>query len=54
MIDGTPVGQTPIGNLLLSLGTHQVVFSHPELGERRQNVVVSARGSNRVAVDMVR
>jgi PEGA domain len=54
VIDGTPVGQTPISNVLLPLGTHQVVFRHPELGERRQNVVVTARGPNRVAVDLVR
>jgi hypothetical protein len=53
-IDGTPVGQTPIANVLLPLGTHHVVFRHPELGERRQNVVVTARGPNRVAVDLLR
>jgi serine/threonine-protein kinase len=53
-IDGSPVGQTPIANLSLSLGTHQVVFRHPDLGERRQSVVVTARGPNRVAVDMAR
>jgi eukaryotic-like serine/threonine-protein kinase len=54
VIDGTPAGQTPIANVLLPLGTHQVVFRHPELGERRQSVVVTARGPNRVAVDLVR
>ena len=54
VIDGTPVGQTPIANVLLPLGPHQVVFRHPELGERRQNVVVTARGPNRVAVDLLR
>jgi hypothetical protein len=48
------VGQTPIANLSLALGTHQVVFRHPELGERRQSVVVTAQGPNRVAVDMAR
>jgi hypothetical protein len=53
-IDGNPVGQTPIANLSLSLGTHQVVFRHPDLGERRQSVVVTAQGPNRVAVDMAR
>jgi PEGA domain len=54
VIDGTPVGQTPIANLMLSLGTHQVVFRHPELGERRQTIVVTAQGPNRVAVDLAR
>jgi len=54
VIDGTPAGQTPIANVLLPLGTHQVVFRHPELGERRQSVVVTAGGPNRVAVDLAR
>jgi hypothetical protein len=54
VIDGTSAGQTPIANFLVSLGTHQVVFRHPELGERRQSVVVTAQGPNRVAVDMSR
>jgi PEGA domain len=54
LIDGTPVGQTPIANVLLPLGTHKVVFRHPELGEKRQDVVVTARGPNRVAVDLGR
>ena len=54
VIDGTSAGQTPIANFLVSLGTHQVVFRHPELGERRQSIVVTAQGPNRVAVDMSR
>jgi hypothetical protein len=39
-IDGKGVGETPIANYLLPIGTHEVVFRHPELGERRQTVVV--------------
>ena len=31
-IDGTSVGQTPLGNLSVPLGEHEVVFRHPELG----------------------
>lgn len=54
IVDGTSVGQTPIANLAVSIGTHQIVFRHPQLGERRENVVVSAKGPNRVAVDLTR
>jgi hypothetical protein len=53
-IDGAPAGQTPIANHSLTLGRHQVVFRHPELGERSQTIVVTAQGPNRVAVDMTR
>ncbi|MGB7217609.1 MAG: PEGA domain-containing protein [Vicinamibacterales bacterium] len=54
IVDGTSVGQTPIANLAVSIGPHQIVFRHPQLGERRENVVVSAKGPNRVAVDLTR
>lgn len=53
-IDGKNVGQTPIGNLSLPIGTHEVVFRHPELGERRQTVTVTATGPNRIAVDLTK
>ena len=51
-IDDAEVGQTPIANLPVALGSHQVVFRHPQLGERRQTVVVTAKGPNRVSMDM--
>jgi hypothetical protein len=47
-------GQTPIANVPVSIGTHQVVFRHPQLGERRETVVVTAKGPNRVSVDLTR
>ena len=53
-IDGEPVGQTPLANLELAVGTHEVVFRHPQLGSRTERIVVSARGVNRVAVDFNR
>jgi hypothetical protein len=51
-IDGNAAGQTPIANATISLGAHQIVFRHPSFGERRQSVVVTANGPNRVGVDM--
>jgi hypothetical protein len=53
-IDGTRVGETPLGNLPQTLGPHEVVFRHPQLGERRVNTVVTMREANRLSVDMRR
>jgi PEGA domain len=52
LIDGNNVGQTPIANLTIPIGTHQVVFRHPQLGERRQTIVVTVKGPNRIAMDL--
>jgi hypothetical protein len=51
-IDGKSVGQTPISNLQVPIGTHEVVFRHPRLGERRQTVTVTMNGPNRFAADL--
>jgi hypothetical protein len=53
-LDGNNVGQTPIANLPVSIGSHDMVFKHPELGERKQTVTVSLKGPNRIAVDLTR
>jgi serine/threonine protein kinase len=51
-VDGRAVGETPIGNLQLPIGPHEVVFKHPQFGERRQAVSVTLGGPIRVSVDM--
>jgi hypothetical protein len=53
-VDGRELGQTPISNASLTVGTHQFVFRHPQFGERRQTVVVTSKGSQRIAVDLTR
>jgi hypothetical protein len=53
-IDGTSVGQTPIANLAVPIGTHEIVFRHPQLGERRQSVTVTVNGPNRISVDLTK
>ena len=50
-VDGQSVGETPIGNLSLPIGTHEVVFRHPDFGEQRRSVAVGVTGTARVAVD---
>ena len=54
VLDGTSVGQTPIANLLVTVGPHEMVFRHPQLGERKQTIVVSAKGPNRIAADLTK
>jgi hypothetical protein len=51
-IDGKSVGQTPIGNLPLAIGPHEVLFRHPQLGEKRQAVSVTTNAPVRLSVDM--
>ena len=45
------IGETPIGNLPLAIGTHEVIFRHPDLGEQRQQVTVTLTAPLRVSVD---
>jgi hypothetical protein len=51
-IDGKAAGQTPIANLQVTLGTHEVLFRHPLLGEQRHTVQVSGLAPTRIAVDL--
>jgi PEGA domain len=51
-IDGRRVGETPIGNLPVTIGPHEVVFRHPQLGEKHQAVSVTLNAPVRVSVDM--
>lgn len=51
-VDGKRLGPTPLGNVSLSIGPHEIVFTHPQLGERRQTVTVTRNGVNRVSVNL--
>jgi hypothetical protein len=53
-LDGRPLGPTPHANLDVALGSHEVVWRHPQLGERRQTVVVTARSPLRLMIDLSR
>ena len=52
LVDGEPKGQTPIGNLSLTIGPHEVVFRHPQFGEQKHAVTVTAGTPARVSVDL--
>ena len=51
-IDGERVGETPIGNVAVPIGAHEVVFRHPELGEQVVRTTVSLKAPSRLSVDM--
>lgn len=51
-IDGTAVGETPLGNLSVVPGEHEILFRHPQLGEKRQRTIVRSDTETRVSVNM--
>ena len=51
-VDGDKVGDTPIGNLSLTIGPHEIVFRHPELGEQRHAATVTVSTPTRLSVDL--
>jgi hypothetical protein len=51
-LDGKPLGTTPLGNLAVAIGNHEIVWRHPQHGERRQTVKVTADASIRAGVDL--
>ena len=53
-IDGNPVGDTPLANLALPVGEHQIVFRHPQLGEQTQKVIVKSNALTRVSATLAR
>lgn len=51
-VDGDRVGDTPMGNISLQIGSHDVLFRHPDLGEQRHTVTVTMNAPARLSVDM--
>ncbi|MEP6593030.1 MAG: PEGA domain-containing protein [Acidobacteriota bacterium] len=51
-IDGKKVGDTPIAGLRLPLGIHDIVFRHPQLGERTMTATVRADTASAASVDL--
>jgi len=51
-IDGTRIGDTPLANVQQPIGDHEIVFRHPQLGEKRQMTRVTVRDSPRISMDM--
>ena len=53
-VDGQALGPTPIGNFTTTIGTHEVIFRHPQFGERRLTAVLTLKEPARVAIDMTK
>jgi hypothetical protein len=51
-IDGDRVGETPIGSVQVPIGSHEVVFRHPELGEQTVRSTVTLGTPARLSVDL--
>ena len=50
-IDGRSVGTTPLGNLSVAVGPHEILWRHPQLGERRRTIAVAAGAPTRISTD---
>lgn len=53
-LDGQAMGQTPLGNVSVAIGNHEVIWRHPQYGERRQTVKVTAAAPVRAGMDMTK
>jgi hypothetical protein len=53
-IDGVSYGETPLGNISLVPGEHEIIFRHPQFGERRERTIVRADSETRVSVVLQR
>jgi len=53
-VDGEKVGETPLGNLALTIGPHEIVFKHPELGEQAHAAIVTAAAPLRLSVNLTK
>jgi hypothetical protein len=53
-INGKLVGDTPLGNLPLPVGEHEITFRHPQLGEQTQKVIVKSGVLTRVSASLAR
>jgi hypothetical protein len=51
-LDGQELGETPVGNTSVPVGTHEVIFRHPQFGEQRITATVTATAPARLSVDM--
>lgn len=51
-LDGAALGTTPLGEVAVPIGTHELVFRHPQFGERRQSVTVKAETPARIGIDL--
>jgi len=52
LLDGRPIGATPLANVQVPIGTHQLIFRNPQFPEQRREVTVSLRAPTRLGIDL--
>jgi hypothetical protein len=50
-LNGKSLGTTPLMNLSVPVGSHEITWRHPQLGERKQLAIVTARGPVTLVMD---
>lgn len=53
-LNGRVLGDTPLANISVPIGHHEIVFRNPEFGEQRQTVAVKTEGLTRVSANFQR
>jgi hypothetical protein len=51
-LEGQRLGDTPLGNLRVPIGSRELIFRHPDLGERRATVLVTLKEPARISMDL--
>jgi hypothetical protein len=51
-LGGQRLGDTPLGNVQIPIGSRELVFRHPDLGERRATVLVTLKEPARISIDL--
>jgi hypothetical protein len=51
-VDGSKIGETPLGNVSMPIGPHEITFRHPDLGEQKQSVTISLKTPARISADL--
>jgi hypothetical protein len=50
-VDGTRLGETPLANAQVPLGTREILFKHPEHGERKMTMTIGVSSPGQISVD---
>ena len=51
-IDSVHVGETPLANLAVPIGQHEVSFRHPSYGEQKRTTIVRHDTPTRISADL--
>ena len=53
-VDGQRIGETPVSQLALPIGPHEILYRHPQHGDRRITVIVKVGTPGRTFVDFTK